>query len=306
MIKNFYKSLRDEKFHDENDFKSGSWIHVDQASFTDLKKIQDLTELDIHDLQDSLDKYEVPRIEHKDKNVIIFVRHTVEIELGVHTATLAIILTPSYLITISPEKCPLIDDLVTRKSNLTTTQKSKLLLYILLKLTQDFTNKIKFVRTAVIELEKQMKNISSDTIVTLTKNEETLNQYLSTLVPMRNVLETIYSGRYVNLYEDDKDLLEDLQIAIKQSEDLCRVNVKSIRSLRGSYQSIFTNDVNKTMKFLTAITIIFTIPTIIASIYGMNVALPIEKNPYAFLIIMNVSAVIMLASVLIFAKKKWL
>ena len=172
MIRNIYKSLKDEEFHQISDYRAGSWIHVEDVSYTDLKKITELTELESHDLQDCMDKYEVPRIEHKDNNVIIFVRHTVEIELGVHTETLAIILTPSYLITISPSKCPLINKIIERKrSNLTTTQKSKLLLFILLRVIQDFTNKIKVVRNAVIELEKHMKNISSDTIITLTKNE---------------------------------------------------------------------------------------------------------------------------------------
>jgi magnesium transporter len=306
MLKNYYKSIRDEDFHQIEDFRVGSWIHVDQANISDLEKVIELTGLEMADLQDSLDRHEIPRIEHKDKNTIIFVRHTSEDEKVLHTATLAIIITPQFLITISPQKCPFVDFLTSHKTRIATTQRSKLLFMILLKITQDFTFKIKRVIQLVSEQEQRMRKVDSNTIVELAQNEESLNQYLSTLVPMKNVLESISLGKYVGLYEKDKEILHDLQNAIKQSEDLCRVNVKSIRSLRDSYQSIFTNDVNKTMKFLTAITIIFTIPTIIASIYGMNVKLPLEGNPYAFLIILNISAVIMLASIWIFAKKKWL
>ena len=95
-------------------------------------------------------------------------------------------------------------------------------------------------------------------------------------------------------------------IGIKQSEDICMVSVKSIRSLREAYQILFTNDVNKTIKILTAITIIFTIPTIIASIYGMNINLPLQHSPWAFLIIMNITLVLSLACVYLFVRKKWL
>ena len=151
-----------------------------------------------------------------------------------------------------------------------------------------------------------MKNVDNNAIVMLTKNEEKLNQYLSSLVPMKILLESITSGRHVNLYEKDQDLLEDLLIAIRQSEDLCRVNVKSIRSLRDSYQILFTNDMNKTIKLLTAITIIFTIPTIVASLYGMNVRLPLASETHAFWVILILTFLFCVFSVWVFVRKKWL
>ncbi len=123
---------------------------------------------------------------------------------------------------------------------------------------------------------------------------------------MRNLLETMASGRYMNFYESDLDLLEDLMIAMRQSEDVCRVNIKSIRSLRDSYHIIFTNDVNRTIKLLTAVTIIFTIPTIIASIYGMNVTLPFQSSSYAFPLIMGFTIFASIIAILLFHKNRWL
>ncbi len=306
MIEVFFKSIRDEKFQKISDFRAGSWIHVDNATMEDIEKIKEISGLEISDLRDGLDKYEIPRIEQKENTTIIFVRYAADEEEGLYTSTLAIILTPTYFITISPHKSLLVDQLIQHATNITSTQKSKLLFYLLLKITQDFTNQIKNVRSSVIEQEKKIKNISHQAIVILTKNEEILNQYLSTLVPLKNVLETISLGRYVNLFEKDHDLLQDLQNAIKQSEDLCRVNTKSIRSLRDSYQILFTNDVNKTIKLLTAITIIFTIPTIIASIYGMNVSLPLASNPWAFIIILNIIIVLSIISLIVFIRKRWI
>ncbi|MCB1116803.1 MAG: hypothetical protein KDK71_10075, partial [Chlamydiia bacterium] len=143
-------------------------------------------------------------------------------------------------------------------------------------------------------------------ITNLTHNEEILNQYLSSLVPIRNVLESITSGRYTFLYEKDQDLLEDLLNASMQSEDLCSINLRSIRSLRDSYQIIFTNQLNKTIKLLTALTIILSIPTMIASLYGMNVGLPLASGKYAFACILIFIAILSIFSLIIFQRKKWL
>lgn len=306
MITTYFKSLRDPVFQKISDFKPGAWIHVEEASVEDLDKIMDLTDIDFVDLKDSLDKYEVPRIEHDEDNILIFTRHPTDIETGLYTLTLTILITPNYFVTITPQTSSVINRILQSNLRAGTTQKSKLLFHILMGITQDFNNNIKKVRYKVLEQEKQMELVESEDIVGLTKNEEVLNQYLTSLVPMRNLLEAISSGRFVFLYEKDIDVLEDLMIAIKQSEDLCDVNIKSIRSLRDAYQIIFTNDVNRTIKRLTAITIIFTIPTIISSIYGMNVSLPLEKNPFAFLIIINLIILLSFVLYIIFMKKKWL
>ena len=306
MFQIYYKSIRDEMFQKIDDFRPGALINISDANMDDIKKISEIANIEIDDILDTLDKYEIPRIEHVNNSIILYARNSSDLEKGMHTTTIAILLTDSYIVTICPQKSKIIETLIESKSKLATTQKSKLLLYILLKITQDFTTKIKQVRSAVIAQEQQMQAVTNKAIVVLTKNEEILNQYLSSLVPLRNVLEAIFSGRYISLYEKDYDLLQDLMIAVKQSEDLCSISVKSIRSLRDSYQILFTNDVNKTIKLLTAITIIFTIPTIIASIYGMNVKLPFATNPHAFLILINITIVISLISVFIFARKKWL
>ncbi len=306
MIEIYFKTVRDTEFKQISDFRPGSWIYLKEANLEDLSKISEVTNIDIADLRDSLDKYEQPRIEHFDENILFFVRHPGTNEFGLYTETLTIILTNHYVVAISPHRSQLIENLISMNTNLGTTQKSKLLLHILLKITQEYTNSIKRVRASTLGAEEPPKIVDSNAIVILTKNEEILNQYLTSLVPMRNLLETMSSGRYMNFYEADLDLLEDLMIAMHQSEDICSVNIKSIRSLRDSYHIIFTNDVNRTIKLLTAVTIVFTIPTIIASIYGMNVGLPFQGKPHAFAIIMGITFAVSLVTVGLFRRNRWL
>jgi magnesium transporter len=269
-------------------------------------KIAEITGIELNDLRDSLDRFELPRIERIGDTILCFTRYPAEIEFGLYTDTLTIILTNAYVIAISPGRSEMIEHLIASSTPLGTTQKAKLILHILLKISVDYTANIKRVRHAILDHEKSMKIIDNKTISILTKNEEILNQYLTSLIPLRNTLTAIAEGRYITLHEKDADLLQDLMIAIHQSEDVCGVNIKSIRSLRDSYQIIFTNNVNRTIKLLTALTIVFHIPTIVASIYGMNINIPLQRSPFAFWYFIGVTIFASFVAVLLFRRNRWL
>jgi magnesium transporter len=308
MIEYYFKTVKDENFLSLPSAKEGCWIHVDEASAGDLNEICQLTGLEFTDLQDSLDRYEIPRVEKIHNHVLIFSRHPIEhdIAVGLYTSTLTMILTTHYFITISPQKNPLIHTFVSRKGKFSTLQRSKLMIFLFFRITQEFTSSIRRVRYNVLNQEKEMNNVESDDIAVLTRNEEILNQYLSALEPTHEVLEAITTGRYTNLYEKDQEQLQDLLNAIKQSETLCSNAVKTIRSLRDSYNILFTNNLHKTIKLLTSLTIIFNIPTMIASIYGMNIALPLSHTTYAFIFIMSFILILSAVALVIFRRKRWL
>lgn len=308
MIEYYFKTAKEENFLNLGTPREGCWIHVEEATMLDLEQICQLTSLEISDLQDCLDKYEIPRIEKVKNAVLIFTRHPIELDVavGLYTATLTMILTSHYFITISPQRNPIIRNFIGRKNKLSTIQRSKLMIHLFLRVIQEFMTQIRRVRHTVMTQEKQMNRVESEEIATLTRHEEILNQYLQTLEPTHNVLEGVTSGRYTNLYEKDQELLEDLSLAVKQSEDLCTIAVKSIRSLRDSYQIIFTNNLHRTIKLLTALTIIFNIPTIIASIYGMNVDLPFSKDTHGFIIVMTGIILFSFLALLFFRRKRWL
>ena len=220
MIEIYFKTVRDTEFNRITEFKPGSWIYIKEASLEDLTKLAEITALDLLDIRDSLDKYELPRIEHVDDNILFFVRHPGTSEFGLYTETLTMILTNTFVVAISPHRSEIIENMIASNTSLGTTQKAKLILHILLKITQDYTNNIKRVRHSILGAEQPDRVIRSNDIIVLTKNEEILNQYLTSLVSMRNLLETMASGRYMTFYETDLDLLEDLMIAMRQSEDV--------------------------------------------------------------------------------------
>lgn len=308
MIEYYFKTSKDESFRTISEPKEGCWIHVDEATTDDLDTICDWIGLSTLDIQDSLDRYEIPRIEKIRNHVLIFTRHPIEhdVVVGLYTTTFTMILTNHYFITISPKKSYLIRNFINKSGKISTLQRSKLMIQLLLRITQEFTSHIRRVRHNVLDQQKEMQNVESDDIAILTRNEEILNQYLSALAPTRDVLEGITSGKYTNVYEKEHEQLEDLLHAVKQSENLCSIAVSTIRSLRDSYNILFTNNLHKTIKLLTSLTIIFNIPTMISSIYGMNINLPLMHHAHAFGYILAMITFSAIIALIIFRRKKWL
>ncbi len=306
MLKIYFKKAKDAEITELSEVKNGCWIHIDEATASDLQELSKLTNIDYADLMDCLDKYEIPRIEKSNGHTLIFTRYPTDQEIGLYTSTLTLILGSHYFITVCPHRCLLVNNFLEQQGKYSTLQNTKLMLFILIKINQEFTSQIRRVRYNVLSAEKEMIHVESDDITTLTKNEEVLNQYLSSLVPIRAVLEGITSGRFTSLYEKEHELVEDLLNSVRQSEDLCGIVIKSIRSLRDAYQIIFANNLHKTIKLLTALTIILSIPTMIASIYGMNVSLPFAKSTFAFVLIMGFTVGISLIGLWVFKRKRWL
>ncbi|HOC53508.1 MAG TPA: CorA family divalent cation transporter [Candidatus Pacearchaeota archaeon] len=307
MIEIYFKDIKKEKLEKIKDIRDGCWINIENVKEDDLKYVLELTGLDMFDLDDVLDPYELPRIEREGENIIVFVRDAQEEKQeDIYTNLLTLIVTPRYFFTISPSSNKTINSMIEKGIGFSTTQRSKLLIYILLLISKNFTKQIKKIRSSVFYQKKNLESVENLDIVELIRSEEIINQYISVLIPMKNVFEAIAGGGYVHLYSYDTDLLEDTIISIKQSADICNVNEKSIRSLRESYQALFTNRLNKTIRFLTSFTIILTIPTIIASIFGMNVDLPFQNDPMAFMYVLFYIVLISFVFFIIFYIKKWL
>lgn len=306
MIKYYFKSKFTKELKEIDKIKNGSWIEVVNPSKTDLEHIVDLTGLKEADFKDALDEFEVPRIEKINGHVIVFVRIPTPGSNSIYTKTLTIIISDNYFISISNDKADFIHNLIEQKNNFYTTQRSKLLLSILIKISHLFTYQVKQIRSRVVRQKRHITDVDDNDIVNLVENEEILNQYISALIPLKHVIESILSGKFIHVYKVDNELLEDLLISITQSVDVCTVNLKSIRALRDSYQIIFTNKLNKLMKVFTSVTIIMTIPTIVFSAYGMNVDLPGEGAEFAFWWILSATFVLGILMYLTFYFRKLL
>jgi magnesium transporter len=105
---------------------------------------------------------------------------------------------------------------------------------------------------------------------------------VAAVLPTNVALQQVTKGGYMPVFEDDREMVEDLRIDNTQVVESARALLKTIQNVRNSAEAILTNTLNNRIKILTVLTILLTIPTIISSLFGMNVPLPFAEQSYAF------------------------
>ncbi|MBX9924262.1 MAG: magnesium transporter CorA family protein [Rhabdochlamydiaceae bacterium] len=307
MLFFYHKASPEEPFCSISKPVPGCWIHAEEADHEDLLEIGSLLGLNPTLLYDALDRYELPRLEIFEKHLILFIRHPVEQERSLYTATLTVLISSDYFITISPIKTSsLIEPVIYKQDLVPSTDTSDWMRALLLWVAQEFNLFIRRTRHNILSQEKEFGAVTSEDIYALTQYEETLNQYLASLDALSLTLEKFFQMPTTSFYTQNKEMVEDILNHVKQAESLCEIIIKNIRSLRDAYQIIFANNLTKTIKLLTALTIVFTIPNIVASIFGMNVHLPLAEHSHSFSILL---AIMFLLSGLCgywFYRKNWM
>jgi magnesium transporter len=126
------------------------------------------------------------------------------------------------------------------------------------------------------------------------KGNDILTNRLRNLKNLKEVLD-----------EDMEELFEDVEIEVKQAQETTKIHNDILNGMMDSYASVVSNNLNIIMKQLTSISIILMIPTLIASLYGMNVPNTFQNNHFGFWIIILLSILFSGAGIMLFKKRKW-
>ncbi len=305
MIKTYIKTIGEPELKISDDFQLSAWIYVENPSERELLNLSERFSLDIGLLQDAVDFYEVPRIEKEDDVTYIYTQFPYKLGIDIVTIPVLFVIGKNFFVTISEREFPFIERFAKERIDFYTTQKTKLFLQLFSQINATYNiflrQIIRQVKSSRIKLEK----IANKDVVQLVAHEEVLNNFMSVLVPTNNVLKRILSGRFVQLFEEDKDLLEDLFLDIGQLMEMCRSNLKNIANIRDAYSTIMTNNLNSVVKLLTSLTVILMVPTIVSGFYGMNVKLPFAESPLAFIGISVFTFSLSLLILAIFIRKRF-
>ena len=151
------------------------------------------------------------------------------------------------------------------------------------------------------ELHKSTKNKE---LIELLSLEKSLVYFSTSLRGNEIVLEKMLRIDAIKKYQEDTDLLEDVIIENKQAIEMAKIYSDILGGIMDVFASIISNNLNIVMKFLTSVTVVMAIPTMVSSMFGMNVAVPLANNPHAFSLIIFISFAISLALTIIMMKKK--
>lgn len=306
MITHYFRTLKDTELKVYDDHRAGTWTHVIEPTNEELIKLVEDFGLDAAIMEDAKDFFEVPRFEREGNVSYFFTRYPFdERDEDIDTAPLLIVMGESFVITIAQRDVPFLQQFISGKKVIHTTQKTKLFLEFMEALTKAYDKELTRMRRAVYRDRTRVRDIAGRDIQRLVSYEHALNDTISAVVPTNAWLQQLASGNYMQLYNEDVELMEDLMIDNSQLIDSTKSLLKTIQNVRGASEAILTQRLNKTIQMLTALTIILTIPTIIASIYGMNVTLPLGEHPYAFWIVLVIIVSAVALVVHYFIQRKW-
>jgi magnesium transporter len=136
--------------------------------------------------------------------------------------------------------------------------------------------------------------------------EKSLVYFTTSLRSNEIVMERILRGTILEIYEDDKELLEDTIVENKQALEMAHIYSDILSGMMDAFASVISNNLNVVMKILTVVTIIMQIPTILTGFYGMNVGLPFQNDVFAYVYVIVWSLVAAVLVVFWFKKKKWI
>ena len=149
-------------------------------------------------------------------------------------------------------------------------------------------------------LQQSMKNRD---LIQLLNLQNSLIYITTSLKSNEIVMEKTLRGKIIKMYEEDEDILEDAIIENRQAIEMSKTYSDILTSTMDAYSSIISNNLNGVMKFLTSLTILISVPTLIASIWGMNVDLPFARSQHGFIILMIISVAVALIA-FVWLKKK--
>lgn len=314
MIKIYETDNKTLELKEINDFKKNSWIDMENPSYDEISVVSEKTEIDKELLTKLLDEEELPRIE-VDGNSTLIVIDTPYItdsnyKHKYNTKPLGIIINNNgYFVTISLKRQAVLDDFKEGKvKDFNVSKKSKFIYQILLKTSSAYQKELFSINEYINQKEKTLyKSTSNKELVALLNIEKTLVYFLTSLKANDIVLEKLSKGNIINLYKCDNSLIEDCIIENKQSIEMTSIYREILTSMTDTYATIISNNLNDIMKFLAGITIVFSIPTMVASFIGMNVPLgSIGTSNISFLLIIIFSFILSIIIAFILKKKNML
>lgn len=282
-----------------NQAVSGSWFNLINPTREEIQKVSLVLGLDESFLNNSLDADELSRMDFEDGNLLIITNVPVmDDEANFDTLPLGLIFTPESIITVCSHENKIINSFNAETTKFFDTRnKANFMLNILFRAAKFYLRYLNIINKQTENIENSLKKTTHNkALFQLMEIQKSLVYFTTALKDNQLVLQKLLRivntqslQRILKFTEDDIDMLEDVIIENKQAAEMVEMHRTILESMMDCMASIINNNLNLVMKFLAAITIIMSIPTMIGSFWGMNVPMPFGSNHFGFLFVIIIS-----------------
>jgi magnesium transporter len=290
-------------------YLDGGWINATAPTAEELARVSRETGLPLDYLSYPLDPDERSRFEREDGQLLIIMQTSYRLgedsDIPYDTVPLGILHTDHCLVTVCALENPVVKDVVGGLvRRVSTAKKNRLTLQLFLRNAQRFLIDVRQINKRVDTIEDRMETATRNKeLMDLLKLEKSLVYFITGLKANEAMMERVKRDRIFEMYEEDSDLLDDVLIENLQAIEMASIASNILTSMAGAFASVISNNVNQVVKVLTVTTILVAIPTLVTSIFGMNVPLPFSQNPVALWIVLSIATA--LAGTLAFLFYRW-
>jgi len=287
-----------------------SWVNVEEPTLEDknyLLKTLQIPEAYYNDIEDFDER---PRFEIDEGWYLALMRIPIknkDNKLPFSTIPLGIIFKEDIFVSVCFFKNEMITDFInyTKRKSIKIQNNFDITLRLLLSSSIWYLKYLKQINQKIkLAEDKLEKSIRNEDLQTLLQIEKCLVFFTTSLKGNDVLVNRIKNFKeYKDSY--DSELIEDVEIELKQALDTTNIHSEILSGMMDAYASVISNNISVIMKRLTSISIILMIPTLIASLYGMNVPNVFENNALGFWIILAISFSIATMTVIVFIKRKW-
>ena len=312
-MKRIFKTV-DDHMTECTTLEKGCWVHLENPTKEEIDGLNTRFSLDPTYLAAALDEEESARIEHdpdKGQTLIIVDIPYVESEGSGYvysTIPLGIVLVDDIIITVCTRDTPIINDFTEERiRNFWTFKRTRFILQLLNRNASRFLAYLKQIDKASMNVQEKLEKSSrNQELIQMMKLEKSLVFFSTSLKSNEMVLEKLM--RQTNIlkqFPEDTDLLEDVIIENKQAIEMCAIYRDIMSGTMDAFASIISNNLNITMKVLTSLTAVLSVPTIIASLWGMNVGgIPFATSSFGFWAVLGIAVLAAVVSFVFMYKKQ--
>ena len=293
------------------------WINLVNPSDKEVALISNMSGIEDDTIKAALDDEERSRIEQEDTYALVLVDIPVIEEeddyYSYYTIPLGTIVKDDLFITVCLKDTAVIRDFIrNRIKGFSTQLKSRFMFQILGNTAAKFLSYLKQIDKASQRIQVELrKSTRNKEILQMLDLQNSLVYFSTSLTGNDTVISKIMNakgqlGKFLRIYEEDIDILEDVSIETKQAIEMCSIYRDILATTTEGYASVISNDANSVMKLLTSITLVISITTLIASIWGMNTWVPGQASWIEFTVLAVISFVVTAVSIWILKKKKLL
>ena len=276
------------------------WIQVTCPTEEDRQQLEETYRIPDYFLPDIADTDERARYEYDDGWMLIILRipyvKEVRSRTPYTTVPIGIIHKRDVTITVCNFETNMMIDFVSfhKKRGEGFTDYVDMIFRLFLSSAVWYLKRLKQISQRIDAAKKDMAKVDNEALIGLSRLQDSLTYFQTSIRGNENLLAKLKFKLQVD--ELDADLIEDVNIEMSQARETTNIYSNILESTMETYRGIINNNMNTTMRTLTSVTIIMMFPTLIASLFGMNLVNGMESSPWGFVLALFISVFVSIAS----------